>query len=272
MKRFRIIHRGLFATGDFEIELLPGKKSYPADVKKLINCAWQEARLNPDTRLYNGRVLSYIGSEIKPSPDGRAILRLSLQETDYKSFFGTNVQNANLIADPASLANALAVCALVETFDATVVIGKRSNTLAEGKGLWHVPGGTLELKTQWKDQLPLMKQLGLGSRKISTLNPILTMLRELKEELNLEYGDFIFCHCLGLGENLGMKKPEILCHFKTKLSSQELSARTTEAIDCSEHSEILFVPVEDLRDFICMNPFAPIGEAAISLYLERFET
>jgi len=246
---YSIIHTGLFQEEDFHFEVEPGIRKYEHATVKMIQEAWQEAKLNPDLTLFNGKVISLLSVFMTANTyTGRNNLFLKVQETDYKSFYGTNVCNPTRLSK-TELASALAVCAVVETNDGMVFVGKRSDKLAETSGLWHVPGGTFNEVT----------------------DPISLMRKELKEELNIIAYDIQFGICLGFGENLLMKKPEFLCHFHLKLSSKELSHKMYDAPDTNEHTEFVFVPMEELQVFTEIHPFAPIGKAAVQLYLEHIK-
>ena len=237
---YRIIYNGCFKRQDFEFRLLSGKRSYSPKIKKMIKHAWDEARLDPDLILFNGKVISLINAEMI----GQRMF-LTVQETDYKSFYGTNLSNPFTVPY-AQLANPLAACAVVETIEGTIFVGKRNKYLAEVNGFWHVPGGTLD----------------------EVINPIDFMKRELSEELNIESGDIQSDVCLGLAENLLMLKPEFICHFHLKLTENEVAAKIIHAKDRDEHTEFVFVPMEELAYFVTVHPFAPIGKAAVQLYLE----
>lgn len=245
---YRIIRSGCYGEQDFCYLLLPGKRSYPAKVRKLIKTAWDEARLDPDLILFNGTVISLIDYDIPntKSPDDVEIMQLTVQETDYRSFYGTNLCHPFSIPK-SQLANPLAACAVVETIEGTVFVGERNKRLAEVSGVWHVPGGTLDV----------------------VQNPLDFMKRELSEELNVQAEDIHSAVCLGLAENLLLLKPEFLCYFHLKLSETELAAKILTAKDKDEHTDFVFVPMEELAYFVSMHPFAPIGKACIKLYLEH---
>ncbi len=262
-ENYLIHHRGVYTSNQISFQILPGKKQYPQQIKELIHAAWKNATSNPGIHIYNGKVAGL--HSFAATQDS---LHLVVQETDYKSFYGTNVKNAHQIWQHQDRANALAACAVVETTDATIIVGKRNSTMAEGSGLWHIPGGTLEFSKSAGALRSLMQELGLPLCPESALNPILTMMRELKEEFNIEMGEIPFRLCLGLGENLLMKKPEFLCYFRLSLSSTEVRERVKEARDANEHSKISFVPQEEILDYCAAYPFAPIGKAAITRYWE----
>lgn len=243
---YQIIYKGVFTEADFSFDVIPGKRKYQDATRKLINEAWQDARLNPNLDIYNGKVISLITIAMTNNhATGRDHIYLKVQATDYKSFYGTNVCNPRIISKP-ELSNVLATCAVVETVEGSVFVGKRNEKLAETSGVWHVPGGTFNV----------------------VINPIALMKNELSEELNVADNDIQYAVCLGFGENLVMKKPEFLCYFHLNLTEQQLSDKLINAKDLDEHTEYVFVPMEELEDFIEIHPFAPIGKACVRRYLE----
>lgn len=243
---FRIIHKDCWGRDDFIFTRIAGKRSYDEPTKDLIRAAWAAARINPHLILFNGRVLSLLEADLRENPaTGRSQLCLQVQYSDYKSFYGTNLSNPYRLGKE-KLTNPLAACAIVETLEGTVFVGERNPNLAEVSGFWHVPGGTLD----------------------GVINPIDFMSRELSEELGITAKDIQSAVCLGLAENLIMRKPEFLCYFHLSISEQEVVAKLAGAVDKHEHKDYVFVPVEELADFVLMHPFAPIGKAAVQLYLE----
>jgi len=242
---YKIIHKGVFWENEFIIDVVPGKKQYKAETRRLINEAWQNAKLNPYLDIYNGDIISLVSIMVAPNKEiGSLCFYLKVQVTDYKCFYGTNICNTNNLPK-SELSNALAACAVVENMEGTIFIGKRSERLAETSGVWHVPGGTFDIVT----------------------NPIALMKRELTEELNIEDKDIRQSLCLGFGENLIYKKPEFLCYFHLRLTEKQMKAKLKKAKDKDEHTEYVFVPSEDLHNFVTVHPFAPIGKAAVELYL-----
>ena len=247
---FQIIYKGLFTETDFHFEVLPGKKKYSDSTRKLIKEAWQDAKLNPDIDIFNGPVISLISiAQTHSNETHSEQIYMKVQATDYKSFYGTNATNARLIPKP-ELSNALAACAVVETVEGSVFIGERNLKLAETSGVWHVPGGTFD----------------------KVINPIDLMRRELAEELNVSAQDVQYAVCLGFAENLIMKKPEFLCYFHLKLTEKQLEDKLKDAKDKDEHTDYALVPMEELKDFMDIHPFAPIGKACINRYLEYVQS
>ncbi len=243
---YKIIYTGCFTEQDFHLEAVPGKRTYKSTTRKLINLSWQEARLDPALNIFNGPVVSLLSILLTRNHlTDRENFFLKVQMTDYKSFYGTNVRNS-LTLPKTELANALAVCAVVETKDGTIFTGKRNQNLAETSGYWHVPGGTFD----------------------RIANPLQIMKTELFEELNIAESDISQALCLGFAENLIMKKPEFLCYFHLNQTEAQLIEKMVLAPDKDEHTEIAFVPLEELADFVEIHPFAPIGKAAVKLYLD----
>lgn len=219
------------------------KKKYPLEVEKIISSEWDKIKTNKNTYIFNGAVSCLDHFQIIENE-----LHIYYCESDYRSYFGTNIKNSKKLEDRSSLANTLAVCTLVETADKMIIVGKRGAHLAEGTSLWHVPGGTLEY---YPDRVN---------------HPFEVMRRELKEELNLTSIDKMIC--LGLGENLNYKKPEFLLYTKSNLTASEIEKDLHFASDYNEHSEIRFIPCNQIEDFLAKYEFTEIGTAAIKLYLE----
>lgn len=259
---FKLIQEGWFEEDDVVLELYSGERYYSPEVQKLIADAWQEARLDPNQNLYNGVVLSMIAN----SSVGNT-LRVQCMHTDYKSFYGTNVCNYAEIGDPIQCANALAVCAVVESRDGNILIGRRSGKVAESKGLWHVPGGTLEVSPELERHANAIK---LRSKYL--LNPFRQMEQELEEEFGIVVGDISFSVCLALAENILIGKPEFLCYFHLNIDSSEMSKRIETAKCREEHEEILHLPLEEIESFVQSYPVAPIGKAALYCYLNYLQS
>lgn len=220
------------------------KKEYSGQIDALINAEWDEVTRNKDVFIFNGPVSCLDHYEIR----GRD-LHIYYCESDYKSYYGTNIKNSKNLKDKSDLANTLAVCTVVETSDNMLIVGKRGSQLAEGTCLWHVPGGTLEYYSN--------KENG----------PFEVMRKELAEELNLTCIRNMVC--LGFGENLNFQKPEFLLYTQTDLTSSEIKEKLHLASDFNEHSEISFIPSNLIEKFLEENDFTEIGTAAIQLYLEK---
>lgn len=222
------------------------KKIYSPTVQNLINEEWKKVKENKDIFIFNGAVSCLDSFEVVENK-----LHIYYCESDYKSYYATNIKNSKLLQEKSELANTLAVCTVVETSDKMIIVGKRGKHLAEGTSLWHVPGGTLEYYPE----------------RIN--HPFEVMKRELVEELNLS--DISSMICLGFGENITFQKPEFLLYTRTALTSKEIASNLTGASDYNEHSEIRFIPCNEIENFIIEHNFTEIGTAVIQLYLEMKE-
>jgi hypothetical protein len=257
---FRILHEGIYPAAQLRLNLLPGKRTYSPELRSLIRQACQEAKLDPALDLYNGRVLSLLSSS-----EENGALAATVQETDFKAFYGTNISNFKRIGNKKLCANALAACAVVESSEGSILIGRRSARVAEGRGEWHVPGGTLELR---RNRRGLSSWLGFFCLPPDeALNPLVQMGCELTEEFGIRAQDVITAECLGLGENLLIGKPEYLCRFRLKPGSTVLGDRLEHAPDRTEHDEAVLLPMEEIVSFTQTYEVSPIGRAALYLYL-----
>ncbi|MBI9031360.1 NUDIX hydrolase [bacterium] len=223
------------------------KREYSPNTQALIEAEWKQVTENKEIFIFNGPVSCLDHYEVVENK-----LHIYYFESDYKSYYGTNIRSSRSISDKSELANTLAVCTVVETSDNKIIVGRRGKHLAEGTSLWHVPGGTLEY---YPDRVN---------------HPFDVMRRELEEELNLTSISSMIC--LGLGENLNFKKPEFLLYTTTNLTSTEIAKKLEQASDANEHSEIRFIPAHEISEFMDNNNFTEIGTAAVELYLDMSNT
>lgn len=245
-KDFIIQIKQCFAEEEILLHDLQEKKLYSPKIQALIESEWNEVIQNKEIFIFNGAISCLDRFEVVENK-----LHIYYYESDYKSYYGTNLKNSKNLKDKSELANTLAVCTVVETADEMIIVGKRGKHLAEGTSLWHVPGGTLEYYPERVN------------------HPFEVMRRELLEELNLK--DISKMICLGFGENLSFRKPEFLLYTRTNLTSAAIKADLKNASDFNEHSEIRFIPRKDISEFMISHNFTEIGTAAVQLYLEMRE-
>ncbi len=258
-KDFSIVHRILAVNDERAVQVLlhPQKREYAATTRKLINSAWEDARLNPQLDLANNLVPSYQESKVE---DGKLLIEACV--TDYKSFYGTNVCNMDQLPK-SELADALAVCGVVVSKDGAILLGKRSDRVAEAQGHWHVIGGNLEVNRSDYNWRKKYDETEFRWWFLSELNPTKNLLREIEEELGLTSRQISNVYTLGLGKNLLNNKPEVLMFVQTNVSSQRLRDCATHAILHGEHSSLITLPFEDVGAFVSDYPVAPIGKAAL---------
>jgi len=237
---YSILYSGLFTEKDLQCTVIPGKRIYSAATKKKINHFWQK-RANQS--LFNGIVYSLVKSDCQSEK-----ILYWLQKTDYKSFYGTNLQQQF-----SESANILAVCSVIETNDGFILLGKRSEKLAESSAKWHVIGGSIDSATASEE------------------TAFAAMQKEMKEEAGIYNKDIKRILCVGLGINNVIQKPEFLFYTKLKISKQELKRKLLFAQDKSEHTKLTFLAKENVADFVENNPFSIIGKAAVHQYLGFLE-
>lgn len=216
-----------------------------------------------------------------------------LGPTDYEELVGTNIQagidpeykklledrGRERCGDPdAFFSNALAVCSVIKTSDGLIVVGLRSNKVADYPNCWHTVGGHPD------------------PRNYAPKNPNLlnAIMRELCRELGIDEIEISSISCLGIVRNIITKKPEMVFSSCLSLTFEELKKRRGPERD--EHFRFFGVEPEDLAGFLAANqlgfafppghglteteqqalrptgagPFlVPPGEAAWTLFLEQ---
>lgn len=238
----------IFTVGPFKKEqivfyVLPGLKKYSEALQTLIHSTWEEALNNKKQLLYDGECYALINMTLQGNQ-----LICQVQQTTYRSFFGTNVKNRYMIEALDSMANCMAACIVMETTDQKIVIGKRASHMAEGKEEWHIIGGTLE----GTDGVPE--------------HPFDLILKEMEEEAAVFYDDLTDFFCMGTGLSLYNNKPEFLFYAKLKMSSSEFIEKSKTASHLDEHDELICLDRDRLPEFIRDYNVAAIGKAAIDLY------
>ena len=235
---FSILIPNTFTEKQLKLHLLKGEKRYPQYIENRVELEWEKAEKK---NIFNGNVYSLIKYELIEDE-----LHYWLQKTDYKHFWATNLQLSNSLKS-TDLASILAVCAVIETSDSKIIIGKRSSKLAESKSVWHVIGGSI-------DQI---------SKSETAFNAI---RKEMREEIGLESDDIEKVECIGLGRNNKISKPEFLFYVICNITSEKLKSKMSIAIDIDEHTEYRFIEKNNIENFVQNYPFAVIGKAAIKQY------
>jgi 8-oxo-dGTP pyrophosphatase MutT (NUDIX family) len=234
---FSILHNGVFQETNLHCCLLDGNKIYSPEICQNVAMIWQEKN---SSQLFNGDVYSLIQSKLQ---DGQ--IYYWLQKTEYKYFYGTNLQNSNSL----ERSDILAVCSVIETSDHFILLGKRSASLAESTSQWHVIGGNIDF---------------LPSDKDASFTAI---QNEMQEEAGILPDDIYQLVCLGLGRNEKIHKPEFLFYTNLKITKTELENKLNYAQDKHEHSQFILLPVSDLTHFLASHSFANIGKAAVHQFL-----
>lgn len=263
-REFDFLHRGAYWSFDVELLVNPKRKTYLKATRELIEAAWEQMQDNPEQKLFNSRVLSYEGWKIF-----QEILRIKTRVTDYKSFYGTNICNAQALA-PDQMANALAVCAVIVSSDEAILMGKRTQQVAESQNQWHVIGGTLQApwgSSEYRGKLGDYNVVKAHSNN----HPSNHVFREIKEELGLDTRYLYTPTCLGIGINLLINKPELILVIEAECTASELRECAMHAIIQGEHSQLTTLCFEDIPSFVQNHPVAPIAKAALFAALAYHE-
>lgn len=212
-----------------------------ADVERAIDSAWQEALLRPGVKLFDGPMcrLESWGA----SPDS---LRLTLSETSYKPFFGTNLSHPEL-ADrfgPEVMANPVGVSPALHTADDFLLLGRRNSSVAYYPNRIHPFAGALEPRDDG-DVLAAVR-------------------RELREELSLADEDILEVRCTGVAEDRALRQPELLFRADTRLTRAQLEAQ----VHADEHHHSLAIPAtREAVEQVIRNPeLTPVAVASLVLW------
>ena len=240
MDNFTILVKGLFETKNLIISSLEEKKTFPLKINKIINNYW-ENETKKSLFLFNG-----VAYSLKNYSTDNNIFFLTLQKTDFKSYFGTNL-NPNF-TEKQYFANVLGLNILIKTYDNYFILGKRSKYVAEMKNMWHCIGGNLD-----------------------SVNPVKNAIKELKEEINLDYKYIDSVKILGLLDNHITKRKELLFLIKTSLDKNFIKNTLHTAIDKREHTIIDFFDLHSLRVMLTQKDVTPGTKGLIKVYIDLFE-
>lgn len=240
---FKILADNLPDEVSVKYSLMQKKKEYTSLAESLTKLTWERLLSESPAKLFDGRVYSLIDYRFCED-----IIDLRLQETSYRYFCGTNLLNSGILRH-SEMANTLAACFVVETTNNKIILGLRSNQVAENSGYWHVPGGNIDDLSENNDISAIVEN-------------------ELLEELGISPEQIDLKTCLALAENSLINKPELIFYIKLKIDELEVLFLQKKAINNSEHDVIKFIDKEEITDFINSNLVAPIGLAALHCFLQ----
>ncbi len=215
--------------GDLRVEFHDEIRELSAELEAEISAHWETALAEAKEkgqRLFDGALFNLEAVE-------GSELRLSL--TSYRRWtYAAGREGGAKISRP------LASCAAVISADDRLLLQERSAEVAEGAGLLHVPGGHPDPSRDLRDGLPDL---------------FAAMEAELREELALGPEDLDQGRVLAIIENMDNGKPELLFLYRSKLSSEEIAARSMGGRDIYEYDSLYFLPAESekLADFLAEN-------------------
>jgi 8-oxo-dGTP pyrophosphatase MutT (NUDIX family) len=179
----------------------------PAEVEGVIEAAWAEAVARPGVHLFDGPMCRLESWSASPER-----LSLTLGETTYKQFLGTNLTHPEL-ADRhgrGALANPVGVSPALLTADGWLMMGRRNGSVAYYPHRVHPFAGALDP---------------------ADADPFAAVRRELREELALTDADVTDVRCTGIAEDLSIRQPELIFLARTGRTRAAVEA----ALDRTEH-------------------------------------
>ena len=221
-------------------------------VEEMIDRTWEtESTLSEQEgrKLFDARVGRMIGAEVLESQ-----LSFRFGQTTYREFLGTNLFHASEVArlDPACLADALGISAIVLTTDGYVVLGRRSRNVVFHAGFLHTFGGLLEE----------------ADRRGNSYDISGSVLRELEEEVGVTRGEVGKMVITGLVRDRAILQPELLFDVWVNLTRSDIHHRFSAGRD-DEHAGIEFIsddPEGVLTFLQCTPKITPVGQASLLLH------
>jgi 8-oxo-dGTP pyrophosphatase MutT (NUDIX family) len=224
------------------------------DIEHEIARAWRErcSTAERDGRpLFNGELVRVAGHAAS-----RGSLRLTLGQTCFRDFVGTNMRQASggPKLEASQLANPLGVSAVVITQDGFLAFGRRRDDVAFHGGYLHTFGGLVEPSDRRSD---------------GGVDILGAVLRELREEASIERSEIRDAWITGLVRDRALRQPELLFDVSVAVKRSELVARFDAGAAGQEHLAIEFVhdEPESIVPFLeRAAPVAPVAAAALLLH------
>jgi 8-oxo-dGTP pyrophosphatase MutT (NUDIX family) len=242
---YRILVAESYAEMCVETAWSDRRLALPGAVESLISGAWAAAEIEAagrGRRIFPGAMARLNGW----SATDRS-LKLELGPTDYRVFVGTNLRHPELAASFGrnAMACPLGISVAVRTADERIVLQRRSETVYEYPGFFHVCGGNVEPVDVAGTDAP---------------GVFASARRELDEELGIGLEAIEEIACLGLVENSRTLKPELLTEARVCLSAADFDSTTH-----SEYSNLVLLDADALATFLRSNGHrtAPGGLACL---------
>lgn len=220
---------------------------YPEKLKKHIEEAWEVTKNHgpifsgpmcrlSDFKLINGK------------------LKLTLDNTNYKEFIGTRINEVFQEYGPRYIANPLAICSVITTTDKKILISRRRGVESR-PGFYHVIGGYL-------DTYKHCNSLGLP-------DPFKAITFEIFEETGIDECNIKNIVCLGLVYDTVLFHPELIFNTEVNLSFLEITKRHPIEKE-TDRMEFIFDNPQAITKFVTLyqEEIAPTGLANIVLYFK----
>jgi 8-oxo-dGTP pyrophosphatase MutT (NUDIX family) len=232
---------GRWSRDQLQVTRVPTTWRSNPDVDRAIERAWADTTARPGVNLFDGQMCRLESWHATPDR-----LALTLSDTTYKRFLGTNLTHPEL-ADRFGqniLANPVGVSPALLTADNFLIMGRRNATVAYYPNRIHPFAGALDPADQ---------------------DPFAAIRRELHEELALTENDLTEIHLTGIAEDLSIRQPELIFLARTSRTRAQVES----ALDRAEHHATWSTPAT--RDAIQAalrsgESFTPVAVAAILLF------
>ena len=221
---------------------IPSTRAMMPEVERIVDETWRRIAAQPGVNLFDGpmcRLESWESSADR--------LTLTLSETSYKPFVGTNLHHPEL-ADRygrSILANPVGESPALLTADGWLMMGRRNASVAYYPEKVHPFAGALEPR----DADDVFR----------------AVRRELAEELAFTAADIAEIRCTGIAEDRSIRQPELIF----RVSSTRTRAQVEATIDRTEHHaswaiEATGTAIDDaLQD---VSSLTPVCVAAVLLW------
>jgi 8-oxo-dGTP pyrophosphatase MutT (NUDIX family) len=234
---------GHWSPAQVHVDRVPGTWPDRPEIRPLIESAWSAALARPGVHLFDGPMCRLESWDAAPDR-----LRLTLSDTTYKRFLGTNLSHPDL-ADRfgrEALANPVGVSPALLTADGFLMMGRRNASVAYYPDRVHPFAGALDP---------------------TDADPFAAIRRELAEELAFTDADVIDIHCTGIAEDLSIRQPELIFLARTRRTRAEIES----ALDPTEHHDTWALPASAealarLFEAPGSDSFTPVGLASLLLF------
>lgn len=258
-RKFKILVQGNYSQADVVVAYIDEPMKKTPKLEELIEKVWEEQRRRAEKRqtiLFAGDLCRLIDYGER---DGK--LYLTFGKTDYKELMGTNIAYPVIreILGEQYMSNGTGLSAAIRTSDERLVLGQRSETLAEEAGYYHVCGGHLcPARHIWQGRL----------------DPFSAVADGIEQEFGVAKRRISNTVCLGLAINSKTYKPGLIFYVDLDMTFKEVLGGLANAPREMEHTEIFSVwdRKQSLRSFLLANKhkIAPIGQACLWMYgIER---
>lgn len=235
------------ATGDWtrdqvKISSVPSTRLIVPEVERLIDETWADVSARPGVHLFDGPMARLESWHASPEQ-----LSLTLSDTSYKPFLGTNLHHPES-ADRYGrevLANPVGVSPALETADGWLMMGRRNSSVAYYPDRIHPFAGAMEPKDR-QDLFAAVR-------------------RELSEELGFGSADIADVRCTGIAEDPKLRQYELIF----RVASTRTRGQIETGLDQTEHHASWAIPAsgeaidEALHD---SSQLTPVAVAALLLW------